>query len=54
MINLLSPSQKEQIRAARLNVQLRKYLLLSSFVTVAVLAVYGVGFYLVINDKEQA
>lgn len=54
MINLLSPSQKEEIRAARLNVQLRKYLLLSSFVTVAVLAVYGVGFYLVINDKEQA
>lgn len=54
MINLLSPSQKEEIRASRLNVQLRKYVLLSSFVTIAVLAVYGVGFYLVINDKDQA
>lgn len=54
MINLLSPTQKEEIRAARLNVQLRKYVLLSSFVAVAVLSVYGVGFYLVINDKDQA
>lgn len=54
MINLLSPSQKEEIRASRLNVQLRKYVLLSSFVAIAVLAVYGVGFYLVINDKNQA
>lgn len=54
MINLLSPTQKEEIRAARLNVQLRKYVLLSAFVAIAVLTVYGVGFYLVLNDKDRA
>ncbi len=54
MINLLSPSQKEEIKAARLNVQLRKYLLLSIFVTIAMLGVYGVGFYIVTNEKDKA
>ena len=54
MINLLSTHQKEEIRAARLNVQLRKYALLSVFVAIGVLAVYGVGFYFVINEKDKA
>lgn len=54
MINLLSPAQKEEIKAGRVNVQLRKYVLLSSFVAVAILAVYGVGFYIVIGEKEKA
>ncbi len=54
MINLLSPVQKEEIKAARLNVQLRKYVLLSSFVAVAIIAVYGIGFYFVINEKDKA
>lgn len=54
MINLLSTTQKEEIRAARLNVQLRKYVLLSAFVAIGVLAVYGVGFYFVMNEKDKA
>lgn len=54
MINLLSPAQKEEIKAARVNVQLRQYVLLSSFVAIAILAVYGIGFYLVIGEKEKA
>ena len=54
MINLLTPIQKEEIKAARLNVQLRKYVLLSSFVAIGIFAVYGVGFYFVINEKDRA
>lgn len=54
MINLLSPVQKEEIKAARLNVQLRKYVLLSSFVAIAIIAVYGIGFYFVVNEKDKA
>lgn len=54
MINLLGTNQKEEIRAARLNVQLRKYALLSVFVAIGVLAVYGVGFYFVMNEKDRA
>lgn len=54
MINLLSPVQKEEIKAARLNVQLRKYVLLSSFVAIGIFVVYGIGFYIVINEKDHA
>ena len=54
MINLLSPVQKEEIKAARLNVQLRKFVLLSGFVAIAILAVYGVGFYFVMSEKDRA
>lgn len=54
MINLLGTQQKEEIRAARLNVQLRKYALLSFFVFLGILAVYGVGFYLVETDRAHA
>lgn len=54
MINLLSPAQKEEIKAARLNVQLRRYVLLSGFVAMSIIGVYGVGFYLVSGEKDKA
>lgn len=54
MINLLGTTQKAEIKAARLNVQLRKYAMLSVFVAIGVLAIYGVGFYLVMSDKDKA
>lgn len=54
MINLLGTTQKEEIRAARLNVQLRKYVLLGAFVAVGIFAIYIVGLYLVMNDKDKA
>lgn len=54
MINLLGEQQKNEIRSARLNVQLRMFALLSFFVAVGILAIYGVGFYLVMNEKDIA
>lgn len=54
MINLLSPESKRSIKAARLNVTLRMYFILSLFVVVGMAAIYGVGFYLVANERAVA
>lgn len=54
MINLLSPESKRNIRAARLNVTLRTYLLLTLCVLVSMASIYGVGFYLIANEKAIA
>lgn len=54
MINLLSPESKQSIRAARLNVTLRRYFILSLLVAVGMGTIYGVGFYLVANEKALA
>ena len=54
MINLLSPETKRNIRAARLNVRLRKYVVLSLFVALAVFVIYGGGFYLIMTEKALA
>lgn len=54
MINLLGSSAKDEIRSARLNVQLRKFAFLSIFVAVGIFAIYGVGFYFVMSEKEAA
>lgn len=54
MINLLSPESKRSIRAARLNVLLRTYFVLTLFVLAGMAAIYGVGFYLVANEKAIA
>mgnify|MGYP006366145747 CR=1 FL=1 len=54
MINLLGDEAKNEIRSARLNVQLRKFALLSFFVAVGIFAIYGVGFYFVMGEKDIA
>lgn len=54
MINLLSPESKRTIRAARLNVTLRRYFILTLLVFVGMAAIYGAGFYLVANEKAIA
>lgn len=54
MINLLSPESKRSIRAARLNITLRRYFVLTLLVVVGMGAIYGVGFYLVANEKTIA
>lgn len=54
MINLLSPESKRSIRAARLNVMLRMYLVLSLFVLGGMATIYGVGFYLIANERAAA
>ncbi len=52
MINLLSPQSKRTIRAARLNVTLRMYLVLTFFVVAGMAGIYGTGFYLVASEKS--
>lgn len=54
MINLLSPDSKRTIRAARMNVILRNYLVLTLMVVAGMGSIYGVGFYLVANEKVIA
>lgn len=54
MINLLPPETKRQVRAARMNVTLYRYCML--IITTAVLlgAVFAVGFWATMNDKQLA
>ena len=54
MINLLSPAQKGDIRAARLNVRLRRAALLCFGALLIILGIYGVGFFFVQGDRTTA
>lgn len=54
MINLLSPTQKGDIRAARLNVRLRRAALLCLGALLIILGIYGVGFFFVQGDRTTA
>ena len=54
MINLLNPEEQKQIRAARLNVRLVRFTLLSLVVAIGVVTIYGVGFWLARNDRSVA
>lgn len=54
MINLIDPEQQRQFKAARLNVKLRRFVILSSVVVVCVSAVYGVGFWLALQERAAA
>jgi len=46
MINLLPPEQKGQLKAARTNAVLRRYLLLASLSFVAIAGIFGAALYL--------
>jgi Tfp pilus assembly protein PilN len=54
MINLLPPLTKQEIRAARVNVLLVRYVVLLTAATVFVLGALGTGFYITWNDKNAA
>lgn len=54
MINLISSEDKKQYLAARRNVVLRKYLISSLLVVMAVFIVYVVGFYMIYTSKRVA
>ena len=54
MINLISSEDKKQYLAARRNVVLRKYLVSSLLVVMAVFIVYVVGFYMIYSSKKVA
>lgn len=53
MINLLPPSAKKELRAARLNVTLRRYLIATIFFGTLAISTFVGGFYLA-NDEKQA
>lgn len=54
MINLLDPEELKQLRAARLNVKLFRFVTLSFIVILGVGVVYGAGFWLALNDRAAA
>lgn len=51
MINLLSPEQQRDIRAARVNITLLQYCAMFVVLGVVIGLVYGLGFWLVGQDK---
>lgn len=54
MINLLNPEQQRQLRAARLNLHLLKFALLSIFIVIGVAGIYATGFWTVITSKASS
>ncbi len=54
MINLLSPEEKKQIRAARVNVALRSQVITLVFVTFLLAGVYGTGYWMIHEQKKTA
>lgn len=54
MINLLSPEEKRQLRAARNNVLLLRYSILIATTIVAVGLVFGGGFFITLSERESA
>lgn len=53
MINLLNPGELKRIRAARVNVKLRKYLISTAITMLIIVGAYGVG-YKFANDEYIA
>jgi type IV pilus assembly protein PilM len=54
MINLLAPEMKRQIRAARVNVVLLNYCLLLGATAIALIAIFGAGTWLTMQERTQA
>lgn len=54
MINLLNPDDLKQLRAARLNVRLRRYLVITLVALVGVAGIYAFGFKLANDDYQVA
>lgn len=52
MINLLSYDTKKQLRAARNNVRLRRYLFMAGLSVIGIGMVYGYGFWTIDQSKE--
>ncbi len=51
MINLLNPDDLAQLRAARLNVSLRRFAVLSGLIMAGVISIYGIGFWLAYQER---
>lgn len=52
MINIISPEQKREIRAARINVILVRYAIMLVSLAVLIVLIYGLGFWLVGQEKQ--
>lgn len=52
MINIISPEQKREIRAARINVILVRYAIMLVSLAVLIVLIYGLGFWLVGHEKQ--
>ena len=53
MINLLSVADKKSLRAAHLNVLLRRYIILLCGVAVCIVLIFGFGFWLQMNEQAK-
>lgn len=54
MINLLSREHITQLRAARLNIILRRYVVLFVFVALLIAAAFGAGYYVLYSEEKSA
>lgn len=54
MINLLSRNHITQLKAARLNIILRRYVALFIFVALLIAAAFGVGYYVLYTEEQRA
>lgn len=54
MINLLSKKARSQLRAARLNITLRRYVAIFVLILVLVLASFVIGYYLLMLEANAA
>lgn len=54
MINLLSREHKQNLKAARVNVTLRRYVNLIILVAVLAGLIFGAGYFLTMRDRAQA
>src|SRR5690606_25576211 len=54
MINLLSPDDKRQLHAARMNVLLRRYTILIAFTLLAVAGIFGAGLFIAFRERLVA
>lgn len=54
MINLLPVENKQSFRAARLNVLLIRYIIFIAVSILFMIAIFGVGYYITITDKNRA
>lgn len=54
MINLLSPHDKRELRAARRNIVLRRYTILVAMTLIAVIFVFGSGIFIAMRDRMAA
>lgn len=54
MINLLGHDELRQLRASRLNIVLRRYVLLMILLSAFVIAAFGAGYYLLMQEETLA